>query len=525
MLEISLNHKQNEEEKILNQKEIIDLNNENKLSLRKDKNFSKLKKIRNSKLDEIKIKYYNIKPEFCFKINNLKDSFDKIFFCLNSNNKDLISYSLNELRIYFSMNGVSMNDKEIIIEKNFFDILLFLGNKLIEINDSHSIENILNILINIQYFEKGSSEYLKKLYCEPYFEFYNKCYLKKFDKEFDSIDSIKWIILNMSVNDKKEEFNLIFLRSSIYTSFLNYIEEENVCLIGDRENSLIIINYATNLLSSEDLLEKNDIKIITKSMDILINNLYGTNNEVILGIIYNGLFNISQLDNSFHLNKRLVDEGVTVKILYSKFKDYQLNEDTKRVLINAFRIIANNLTLSDKDCKIIYDNNIIDYYNNILEKFDYDYNILYTVISGLANIAASSYKYILDNSLIFNDKNIEKYLNTTDDIKKSYLKIIKFLLYNSNDEILAFIYDKKILQYFMYLFCTSNLNQKIYVKIIKVIDQYLKRFNSKTRESEQFQMIYFKFKDLFQHSNKINNLNKQELISSIEKNIENKYNY
>ena len=138
MLDIKINRKQ--EENILNQKEIIEVNNKNKISLRKNQNYLKLQKKRENLIEHLKIDISNIKPEFRFKILNLKDSINEIFNCLNSNNKELISYCLNELRIYFSLNYLKSSDQKIIIERNFLDVLLFFGIKFLEIKDNNNIK-------------------------------------------------------------------------------------------------------------------------------------------------------------------------------------------------------------------------------------------------------------------------------------------------------------------------------------------------------------------------------------------------
>ena len=77
MLDIKINRKQ--EENILNQQEIIEVNNKNKISLRKNKNYLILQKRRENLIEHLKIDYSKIKPEFRFKIQNLKDSINDIF--------------------------------------------------------------------------------------------------------------------------------------------------------------------------------------------------------------------------------------------------------------------------------------------------------------------------------------------------------------------------------------------------------------------------------------------------------------
>ena len=518
MLDIKINRKQ--EENILNQKEIIEVNNKNKISLRKNQNYLKLQKKRENLIEHLKIDISNIKPEFRFKILNLKDSINEIFNCLNSNNKELISYCLNELRIYFSLNYLKSSDQKIIIERNFLDVLLFFGIKFLEIKDNNNVEQILYILINIQSYQEGSNDYLIKLYTEPFFEFLNNCFISM--KIKDLFYLINLILLNMSINDENNKYNLLFLRSKIFSVILDTIKEKNEACNKDKAVTINIIKYAVDLSSFEKSFEKPDIAIINRCMEILIENIYGKNNEEILGPAYEGLFNISNLDNSYNFNKKLINKGATLKILKSKFYTLNLNESNKRIIINALRIISNNLTTSDKNCQIIYDLNIIDYYDKILAKFDDNYSIIYAVFCGLANISVGKHKNIVKNSIIFSHKKIEKYCNSGEEILLLFMKIIRFLIYNSEYETLHFIFNTKILEYFMFLFSTNNLSLLVYNKIIKVIDIYLKRFSVELKGSKEYLYIYYKFKDIFEFSDKINNLDNQ-LISSVVKNIETNY--
>ena len=180
MLEIKFKHNK-EEKELFNQKQILGLNNEKKLSLRKNKNIKKLQRKRDTNIEHLKFDYSNISPELIFKINNLGESYNKIYSYLNSNNKVLISYALNELKIYFSISSITENDQKIIDENNFFDVILSLGIQFLQINDLRIIKIILDILINIQVFEEGSSFYLKKLYNNSFLDFFDMC-LKTFNK-------------------------------------------------------------------------------------------------------------------------------------------------------------------------------------------------------------------------------------------------------------------------------------------------------------------------------------------------------
>ena len=241
MLEIKFKH--NEEEKeFFNQKQILELNNEKKLSLRKNKNIMKLQRKRDTNIEHLKFDYSNINPEFIFKIDNLRESYNKIYSYLNSNNRVLISYALNELKIYFSINSITENDQKTIDENNFFDVILTLGIQFLQINDMKIIKIILDILINIQVFEEGSAFYLQKLYNNSYLDFFNMC-LITFNKN-EILYSLEWILFNMSNNDFSGAFNLSLLRSSIFSSIIKFINENanNILYLEDKELYLKLFN-------------------------------------------------------------------------------------------------------------------------------------------------------------------------------------------------------------------------------------------------------------------------------------------
>jgi hypothetical protein len=417
-----------------------------------------------------------------------------------------------------------VNDQKIIDKNNFFNVILHLGNQLLQINDMKNIKIILDILINIQVYEEGSSIYLKKLYNKSYFDFFNICLIAFNNNEI--FYSIEWILLNMSNNEASESFNLILLRSSVFSTILKFINEnvDNILYMEDKELYLKLFNCVLDLSSIETLLEEKDVEVINKCLLIIIKDLLGSCNDVVLGLIYEGLYYISNFDDSFNFNKKIIEQGVTKKILKSQFYNLNLNKNNKKIILYALRIIANNLTLSENDCQIVYDLNIIDFYDTILAKFDDDIAITEAVFNGLSNISVGKNKKIIEKSVIFAEKKIEKYCNSTDEIRILFLKIIVFLIYDSNYETLMFIYKTKILEYFIYLFSNNNLNEVVSMKILKVIDNYLKRFKNEYKETKEYLIVYHKFKELFDFCNKINDLNCKELIFSISKNIENNYN-
>lgn len=76
----------------------------------------------------------------------------------------------------------------------------------------------------------------------------------------------------------------------------------------------------------------------------------------------------------------------------------------------------------------------------------------------------------------------------------------------------------------MHIFDCLNIGTKCSSKILEVIDLYLSLFSNEAKETREYLIIYNKFKDLFQMSEKINLLNeKEEMIQAIEKRIISNY--
>ena len=510
------------DEQVLNNPyEVIEIKNKEKISLRKTKLNEKLLKIRKQNLAQSEIDLdINIKPEMKFKIKKLEDSYEQVITYLNSNNKDLIKYSLNELNIFFMFNDLNVKEQIIIIEKQFFKILLKLGNIFIEDKNINDLFKLLYILINIQVCEVGTKDYCKELYSKEFLEFYNKCMIVwNDDKEIFNL--IRWIIY--SLTEVNEYINLELLRSDVFLSIINYYKNQNIIENEDKKLTLKLINYCLDISNLETLLNDDDITIINKCLNQLASDIYSTNNVELLYLIYRGIYLISNLDTDFNFNKRIIDEGVTLKILKTKFNELKLNKFIIKIIDFSLRIIANNLTATDKDCQVIYDQNIIDFYNNFLIKFD-DYKIIRNILIGLSNIAVGSKRNVLLNSIIWEDKYIQKYCNILDEFKISYIKIVKYMIYNSDFTILKFIFNTKILDYFLYLITTNNISKIVCRKILKLIDCYLKKFNKENKGTEEYLLIFHKFKDVMQSSDIINDIDNINIITIITENIKNNYN-
>ena len=512
------------DEKIFNNPhESIELKNKEKIKLRKDKLNQEIQKKRKQHLEHIKLNQESkIKPELKFIIVRFEESFTKILSYLNSNDYDLILYIINEINIYFGYNNPNINEQKIIIESNFLLILLNLGKEFIESNVEDNLKQILCILVNIQSYDKGSSDYLNILLTDEFFDFYNKSLLFAKNKKNKEISHLIIYLIDGLITINLN--NLILFRSDVFYSILEHIENKNIDNNGDKLTVLKIIATGIDLEDYEDFLKEQDIKIIDRCFKILTEYLFSTNTDEILSCIYRGLYNISSLDNKYGFNHKIINEGVTLKIMRIKFYNLKVNNFINEIIDFAERIIANNLSLSDKECQIIYDNNIIDYYNNLLIKFDDYFKIVRDIFIGLGNITVGSKRNIILNSNIWNEKNIQKYCNMKDEIKIYYIKIIQHLIYHSNYDILKFIYNTKILQYLIFLFSTTDIKRLIGEKILKVINSYLSHFSKDKKDSEEYLTILNKFIDLLESCDKINNLNCLELISNITENIKNNYN-
>ena len=520
-----------DEKPLDNPNEPIESRNKTKITLRKNKLNKEIQNKRLQYLEQTKLDLKtNINPQYKLKIKTFEESYTQILSYLNSNNIDFISYALNELRIYFFKNSPNIIEQKIIINSEFFNILLKLGYIFIKGNFNNSKDfninrnkdnliQILWILINIQVLNEGSGDFLKILYSKEYLDFYNDSL--NFGESEEFFNSIKWILKSLIYNNIIN-ISLQILRSDFFSKILDYYEKEDKIEINDNLLTLEIIIYSVNLSGQEQNLVKKDISIIHRCLEILMEKGYCQKDEAIIFKIYQGIWYITDIDYNYYFHKIILDNFV-VKIMSTKFHKFKKISKYVKIVVFATRILANLLTQSDKNCEIIYSLNIIDYYNNLLEKFDYNEEIITNIFVGLSNISVGKNRKIILNSNIWDNNNLQKYLNLNDEIKKHYIKIIKFLIMNSDFEVLKFIYNTKILEYFIIIFNSANTNQKKKKKILTIIDRYLKRFKDKEKQSEEFLIIFHKFYDLFISSDKINLIECQDIISEIKKNLNGKY--
>ena len=526
------NHRKYDEEQI-NSKEYINDLNQNKISLRKFKNNVLLKR----KREYLRLHFeektnQKISKEQQFNIINFDKSFNIINMYLASNNPDLIEYCLIEICNYFQIYFPKINEQKKIKETKFLNTLLYFGYKFINEKNDTNLSYILTIIINIQYFEERNYNYTEDLYSEEYFRFYNNCILyaeNSRNNEYRSLiyKKIVMIFNVMAFNDNcpNYDLNLLLLRSTSFLNILNYFEEKNIKDFEEIKSIIELITFVVGLCDDENtILKKDDIKMIDKCLNILISELYNNSKEEILVKIYEGIRNISDMDDEYKLNKKIINEGVTLKILKMKFNNINPTENYIKIIQYCMMILANNLTSSDKSCQIIYDQNIIDYYNNILEKFDDNKKIVKYILSGLANISIGSNKEIIKYSIIWQEQRIIKYLSFNDEIVHKMIKIVKYFLYNANFESIQFIFNTNVLKYFMDLFVAGNIGRFISWKILCIIDNYLKLFKSELKGTKEYLLIFNQYKDIFTNCEKVLLLRMENNdISDIEERIKNNY--
>jgi hypothetical protein len=257
------------------------------------------------------------------------------------------------------------------------------------------------------------------------------------------------------------------------------------------ENSLELFISCLNLSLNNELSElgQKEINIINDIIIILRKELFTSNNEKLEKLIYEGLYIISKIDNKYKFNEKMVKEGIPQNILNINFENYDL-------LIKGLKLLTNILTVSDKECKIIIDKNIINYYNDVLDIYDNDPKIVYIILSGIVNICDSKFRSIIKESIIWSRKKIEKYFNMHDNIKLKFIKIIKYMIINGTYNNLLFIYNLNVLEYFIYLLSSFNLGDKVTSKIIKLINIYLNQFNDSEKKNIEYYTIFYKFQDL-----------------------------
>ena len=510
MSEIITNQKTTEEESI-NQKNIIFSQNKEKLSLRKIDIRNQLKEKRES-VSHI-VQDYLIEPKYEFDIKAFYLSYKIISSYLISNDQNLIIYSLLKLDNYFLNNPPNETDQQILLTNNFFDIFLNCLNN----NDPPMMKLIISILNNILNFKEGSINNFKILYSEKYLKFYYNSFSLS-DKVKNEI--IKLLIVILKENKLSRNYiNITILRSQIFGTIIKYYQDNENSLDADVIISIFeLISKCVNLsFYDNDQIKEKDIDIIKNIFNIIIFKINFSENEYLIKYCYKCIHKISLLDNEYGLNEEIVKRGIPLKIMKSKIKQNHLNY--------ALKIISNNLTLPSEKCNIIFENNIIIYYNDLISYYN-NQKIIYSILIGISNISEGGFKEIVKKSNIWTQNNLEKIFNMNDDIKIIMIEITKNVILMPGIENITFIYNTKILEYMINLISFNELSEVVTLKMLKVIDHYLRKFKKEEQNRDEFLCVFYKLVDLFKLTDKILKINKKKnVIEFISNNIRNRYNF
>lgn len=240
--------------------------------------------------------------------------------------------------------------------------------------------------------------------------------------------------------------NLDVLRIDVFASILYYYKKKNIIEITDKKFILNIITFALDLVDSSDLLGEKDIKLIKQCYNLLILEILGEKEPQLLYLVYESIFNISNLDNIYKFNEKIIKDGLSLKFM-------KLNLEDANTIEIILRILNNNLNEPKEYSNIIYNNNIIEYYNNVLMKFDDNYAIIKNVLLELSYISKGCYNNIIKDNIIWEQQNYQKYFNLNNELILYYIKIINDLCNNYNDDIFQFIFNSNIFEYYIIFYC------------------------------------------------------------------------
>ena len=457
--------------------------NQQKISLRTKSNNLIIKIKRKSIVEQSKCKYTNIPKDQLFQIYKFETSYNTIISYLKSSNNNLISYCLNQLVIYFKYREPDINDQNIIIKGQFFEILLDLGYKFLIDKNENDLIQLIWILLNIQVYNEGNNNYLKIIYGDKYFEFYDKCFT-----QFGSDEIINEIIALLTYMIKiNKDISAIIIQSKVFESIINYSKNKNQDM-DVTENIIELIVICLNFPNNYKL-NKKEINLINEIIILLKSEIFNYENEKLQKLCFEGLYKISKLDNNYRFNQLLIKEDIPFIIL-------KIKNNNNDILIKQLKLLGNILTESDEVCKKIYEANIIEYYNDILNKYDKDNNIVNITLTNIFNISASKYRNIIKGSIIWSEEKIQKYFNMDEQIKLIFIKIIKYMVDHCNYNTLQFIFNTKILEYLIYLLSSFNFSGKVTSKIMKLVVNYLSRFEESEKENIEYCIIFNKFQDL-----------------------------
>ena len=111
----------------INNSTYIEELNESNLSLRGKKIKKLLKTKRRNIIEQTKSSLNIIEKAQQFQIYKFSTTYNKIITYLKSSDDNKVRYILNQLNIYFKYNEPDLKEQQMIIEGQFFELLLYLG--------------------------------------------------------------------------------------------------------------------------------------------------------------------------------------------------------------------------------------------------------------------------------------------------------------------------------------------------------------------------------------------------------------
>ena len=288
------------------------------------------------------------------------------------------------------------------------------------------------------------------------------------------------IKINKEIN---EEINIEILKSKVFESILNF--SLNVDKDLELIESIIKLIISCFNITEEEELNENEINIIDKCL-IILKNESEIDDDNILLLCFKGFYLLSKLNDRYKFNEKMITLKIPELIL-------KTNKNKRQILLYALKTLSNILTVCDDDLDKINMKEILHYYNSILVKFDEDDKLVYIIFNGLYNITDSKYINLIKSCIIWKEEQIQKYLNMNEKIQMLFIKIIKYIINIGNNTSLNFVYETKVLEYLIYLISNSLWDKKILRKILKLIDNYLSRFNEEKKNDIEYAIIFNKF--------------------------------
>ena len=462
----------------INNSTYIEELNESNLSLRGKKITKLLKTKRRNIIEQTKSSINIIEKAQQFQIYKFSTTYNKIITYLKSSDDNKVRYILNQLNIYFKYNEPDLKEQQMIIEGQFFELLLYLGINFLNNKNQDNLIQIIWIFINIQIYNEGNGKYLMSLYDDKFLEFYDECF-----NQYNSDEIMNEIIYLLYYTIKiNSEIKYKIIQSKVFESIIKIALNERQDL-DLTENIIKLIVVCLNIQKNYKLNEK-EINMINKCYTILKIEITN-NNDQIQKLSYEGLYNLSKINDEYHFNHKMIKEGIP-EIITKVIK--------RNILEYSLKVLVNILTLSE-NLENINLNNVIQYFDVIINLYNEDNSLVYIILKGIFNIVDSKYINLVKSCIIWNKEMIQKIFNKNENIQLLFIKIIKYIINICGYKSIIFIYNTKVLEYLIYLISNSNQEQKLVIKVLKLIDNYLSRFNNNKKEEFEYLVIYNKFKD------------------------------